>query len=369
MWAGALFGPRPPIAGRRRLLSGKSLAFRSPSASVHPITAAVTGLRELGTCPRRFSLRLRRARSRRTIGEGGARLDVRHSEKRLRRRCAVLLPEVICTKTRPALSRTAESARGPTADRHRRTPATTFPILGALEAGRGRLIAPILVARASESRKRPRRPSQPGGRRTMTRRTASRGRKIGRAGARRSRARPHEGFAAYRRGHGGRHRRANRTSHGAAHEPCVRVDVPIIPSRCSSPTRRSTSIRRSPKARYRQNAIDLCHALGIAQPKSPFCRRWRPSNAKIKSTIDAAALCKMADRGQIVGAALDGRWRSTRGFQAGRRDQAYRFAGRRATPTCWSRRSRGRNMIAKATRLPRWRGRSRLVLGGASRSF
>ena len=55
-----------------------------------------------------------------------------------------------------------------------------------------------------------------------------------------------------------------------------------------------------------QNAIDLCHALGIARPKVAILSAVETVNSKIASTIDAAALCKMADRGQIRGGLLDG---------------------------------------------------------------
>jgi phosphate acetyltransferase len=54
------------------------------------------------------------------------------------------------------------------------------------------------------------------------------------------------------------------------------------------------------------NAIELAHALGVAQPKVAILSAVETVNAKIPSTIDAAALCKMADRGQIRGAVLDG---------------------------------------------------------------
>ena len=55
-----------------------------------------------------------------------------------------------------------------------------------------------------------------------------------------------------------------------------------------------------------QNAIDLAHALGIAQPKVAILSAVETVTPKIPSTIDAAALCKMADRGQITGGLLDG---------------------------------------------------------------
>jgi len=55
-----------------------------------------------------------------------------------------------------------------------------------------------------------------------------------------------------------------------------------------------------------QNAIELAHALGIPKPKVALLSAVETVNPKIKSTLDAAALCKMADRGQITGGVLDG---------------------------------------------------------------
>ncbi|MBS0593351.1 MAG: phosphate acetyltransferase [Proteobacteria bacterium] len=55
-----------------------------------------------------------------------------------------------------------------------------------------------------------------------------------------------------------------------------------------------------------QNAIDFAHALGIAQPKVAILSAMEKINPKLDSTIEAGALCKMADRGQITGALLDG---------------------------------------------------------------
>ncbi len=55
-----------------------------------------------------------------------------------------------------------------------------------------------------------------------------------------------------------------------------------------------------------QNAIDLAHALGIARPRVAILSAIETVHPKIISTIDAAALCKMADRGQITGGILDG---------------------------------------------------------------
>lgn len=55
-----------------------------------------------------------------------------------------------------------------------------------------------------------------------------------------------------------------------------------------------------------QNAIDLVHTLGVKEPKVAILSAVETVCPKITSTLDAAALCKMADRGQITGAVLDG---------------------------------------------------------------
>jgi phosphate acetyltransferase len=55
-----------------------------------------------------------------------------------------------------------------------------------------------------------------------------------------------------------------------------------------------------------QNAIDLAHALGVAEVRVAILSAMETVTAKVPSTIEAAALCKMADRGQITGAILDG---------------------------------------------------------------
>ncbi len=60
------------------------------------------------------------------------------------------------------------------------------------------------------------------------------------------------------------------------------------------------------KADIVRNAIDLAHVLGIAMPKVAILSAVETVNPNIRSTLDAAALCKMADRGQIEGGILDG---------------------------------------------------------------
>src|SRR6516164_11119610 len=60
------------------------------------------------------------------------------------------------------------------------------------------------------------------------------------------------------------------------------------------------------KADICQNAIDLCRSLGLARPKVAILAAVETVTTKMPATIDAAALCKMAERGQITGALLDG---------------------------------------------------------------
>jgi phosphate acetyltransferase/phosphate butyryltransferase len=60
------------------------------------------------------------------------------------------------------------------------------------------------------------------------------------------------------------------------------------------------------KADIVRNAIDLAHAIGVAQPRVAILAAVETINPHMPATLDAAALCKMADRGQISGGVLDG---------------------------------------------------------------
>lgn len=55
-----------------------------------------------------------------------------------------------------------------------------------------------------------------------------------------------------------------------------------------------------------QNAIDFAQALGMEAPKVAILSAVETVTSKIRSTVEAAALCKMRDRGQITGGILDG---------------------------------------------------------------
>ena len=96
-------------------------------------------------------------------------------------------------------------------------------------------------------------------------------------------------------------RTARRISH------CFVMDVPAI-DRAVIVTDAAINIfpTLEDKVHIVQNAIDLCHALGFANPRVAILTAMETVNPKVPSTIEAAALCKMADRGQITGGILDG---------------------------------------------------------------
>ena len=86
-----------------------------------------------------------------------------------------------------------------------------------------------------------------------------------------------------------------------------RFDVPMYPKPLMV-TDAALNIRPSlmDKVDIVQNAIDLAHILGIELPKVAILAAVETVNPDMPSTLDAAALCKMADRGQIQGGLLDG---------------------------------------------------------------
>src|SRR5581483_2690030 len=60
------------------------------------------------------------------------------------------------------------------------------------------------------------------------------------------------------------------------------------------------------KADICRNAIDLCVSLGLEGPKVAILAAVETVTSRMPATIDAAALCKMSERGQIKGGTLDG---------------------------------------------------------------
>ena len=96
-------------------------------------------------------------------------------------------------------------------------------------------------------------------------------------------------------------RTARRISH------CFVMDVPTYPEALIvSDAAVNIAPTLEEKVDIVQNAIDLAHALGAREVRVAILSAMETVNPKVPSTIEAAALCKMADRGQITGAILDG---------------------------------------------------------------
>ena len=96
-------------------------------------------------------------------------------------------------------------------------------------------------------------------------------------------------------------RTARRLSHGFV------LDVPTYPEALIiSDAAVNIAPTLEEKADIVQNAIDLAHALRFPEVRVAILSAVETVNPRILSTVEAAALCKMADRGQITGAILDG---------------------------------------------------------------
>ena len=109
-----------------------------------------------------------------------------------------------------------------------------------------------------------------------------------------------------------------------------------------------------------QNAIDLVIALGIVTPRVAILSAVETVSPDIRSTIDAAALCKMADRGQITGGILDGPLAFDNAVSlGGGAHQGHRLAGRGPGRHPPRPRPRGRQHAGQAARLSRRRGDGR----------
>ncbi|MEY2734976.1 MAG: hypothetical protein RLZ58_385 [Pseudomonadota bacterium] len=86
-----------------------------------------------------------------------------------------------------------------------------------------------------------------------------------------------------------------------------RFDVPLYPKPLMvTDAALNIAPTLADKADIVRNAIDLAHLMGVAQPKVALLAAVETVNPAMPSTLDAAALCKMADRGQITGGLLDG---------------------------------------------------------------
>ncbi|MFO1082141.1 MAG: phosphate acetyltransferase [Reyranellaceae bacterium] len=96
-------------------------------------------------------------------------------------------------------------------------------------------------------------------------------------------------------------RTARRVSH------CFVMDVPSHPTALIiSDAAVNIAPTLEEKVDIVQNAIDLARAMGVEEVRVAILSATESVNPKVPSTIEAAALCKMADRGQITGGLLDG---------------------------------------------------------------
>ena len=85
------------------------------------------------------------------------------------------------------------------------------------------------------------------------------------------------------------------------------------------------------KADIIRNAIELAQAIRFDEVRVAILSAMETVTSKVNSTIEAAALCKMAERGQITGAVLDGPLALDNAInRGGGCDQAHRLAGRRS---------------------------------------
>jgi phosphotransacetylase/acyl dehydratase len=309
MWAGALISAvlGTQLPGPGAVYLRQSLAFRAPVGIGDTITARVT-VRQKQSENRRVLLDCDCRNEAGTIVVEGEAEMIASAQKI--RRPRILLPEVHLHERGRRYRELLESARGlppiATAVAH---PCDDISILGALEAREAGLIAPILVGPRLKIEK------------------AALEAKVSLEGVELIDA-PHSHAAAEKSVALVREGRALALMKGSLHTD--EVMAAAIDAQTGLRTERRMShvfvfdVPHYPKPLFItdaavnvyptladkrdivQNAIDLCHALGIAQPKVAILSALETVDAKIKSTLDAAALCKMADRGQIVGGALDG---------------------------------------------------------------
>ena len=102
-----------------------------------------------------------------------------------------------------------------------------------------------------------------------------------------------------------------------------------------------------------QNAIDLVHALGVPEARVAILSAMETVNPKVPSTIEAAALCKMADRKQITGGILDGPLALDNAISLeAAADQADRLAGGGPGQRAGRARPRGRQHAREEPHLP-----------------
>lgn len=309
MWGGALISTLlgTQLPGPGTIYLDQSLRFVRPVLLGDTVTVTVT-VKEKNAAKKRLLLDCRATNQRGEEVITGLAEVIAPVEKISRPR--VLLPEIDLNRTAQRYERLIEMTRGlqpiRTAVVH---PVDSASLLGAVEAAREGLIVPVLVGPEAKIR------------------AAAAQAAVDLAGyeivaVEHSAAAAEAGVAMARAGEveavmkGALHtdelmhavvdrtrglRTARRISHVYA------IDAPDYP-RALLVTDAAINIypTLADKRDIIQNAIDLAHALGIAEPRVAILSAVETVTESIRSTLDAAALCKMAERGQIKGGILDG---------------------------------------------------------------
>lgn len=309
MWGGALISTLlgTQLPGPGTIYLDQSLRFARPVLLGDTVTVTVT-VKEKNAAKKRLLLDCRATNQRGEEVITGLAEVIAPVEKISRPR--VLLPEIDLNRTAQRYERLIEMTRGlqpiRTAVVH---PVDSASLLGAVEAAREGLIVPVLVGPEAKIR------------------AAAAQAAVDLAGyeivaVEHSAAAAEAGVAMARAGEveavmkGALHtdemmhavvdrarglRTARRISHVYA------IDAPDYP-RALLVTDAAINIypTLADKRDIIQNAIDLAHALGIGEPRVAILSAVETVTESIRSTLDAAALCKMAERGQIKGGILDG---------------------------------------------------------------
>ncbi|NEW98817.1 bifunctional enoyl-CoA hydratase/phosphate acetyltransferase [Rhodopseudomonas sp. BR0G17] len=309
MWGGALISTLlgTQLPGPGTIYLDQSLRFARPVLLGDTVTVTVT-VKEKNAAKKRLLLDCRATNQRGEEVITGLAEVIAPVEKISRPR--VLLPEIDLNRTAQRYERLIEMTRGlqpiRTAVVH---PVDSASLLGAVEAAREGLIVPVLVGPEAKIR------------------AAAAQAAVDLSGyeivaVEHSAAAAEAGVAMARAGEveavmkGALHtdelmhavvdrarglRTARRISHVYA------IDAPDYP-RALLVTDAAINIypTLADKRDIIQNAIDLAHALGIGEPRVALLSAVETVTESIRSTLDAAALCKMAERGQIKGGILDG---------------------------------------------------------------
>ena len=308
MWGGALISTvlGTQLPGPGAIYLGQSLRFRRPVGLGDTITVAVK-VTEKNPEKHRVTLECQATNQRGEVVISGTAEVIAPTEKVSRDR--VTLPEVKLLEKGRHYRKLIEAARGieplRTAVVH---PVDAHSLLAAVEAAKANLIRPLLVgpeAKIHAAAKQVQLDLKPYDVISTEHSHAA-------AAAAVALAREHK-VQALMRGSLPTHE----LMHFADSQPGLRtdrrmshvftLDVPSFPRPLlltdavlnSSPTLEE-------KRDIIQNAIDLAHALGISAPKVAILSAQEMVSPHLKSTLDAAVLCKMAERGQITGGVLDG---------------------------------------------------------------